>query len=197
MNYFPGSDSSHPQKKNQQEVTKNSPNDQPLLIWGNPQKLHYGFTVLRVLCWGNPGNRGWSFKAKFRMYIYIYIHIYIYVYRVLYLWFLSDLKQQLFQKKDMCCFFLPHTYTWSPMLIIFFFGGMSETVVFTRWWQLKNFHFHPDPWGFMIQFDEHIFPDGLVQPPPTPLKINILHTIIKVWFRSFSFLNWWFVGSSR
>ena len=26
-------------------------------------------------------------------------------------------------------------------------------------------YFHPDPWGFMIQFDEHIFQTGLVQPP--------------------------------
>ena len=26
-------------------------------------------------------------------------------------------------------------------------------------------YFHPEPWGFMIQFDEHIFSKGLVQPP--------------------------------
>ena len=26
-------------------------------------------------------------------------------------------------------------------------------------------NFHPDPWGFMIQFDEHTFSNGLVQPP--------------------------------
>ncbi len=30
-----------------------------------------------------------------------------------------------------------------------------------RWWQLKYFwNFYPDPWGFMIQFDEHIFEMG-------------------------------------
>ena len=28
----------------------------------------------------------------------------------------------------------------------------------SRWWQLKYFlNFHPDPWGFMIQFDLRIF----------------------------------------
>ena len=27
------------------------------------------------------------------------------------------------------------------------------------------FFFHPYPWGFMIQIDEHIFQNGLVQPP--------------------------------
>ena len=35
----------------------------------------------------------------------------------------------------------------------------------TRWWQLKDFVlFTPNP-GEMIQFDEHIFSTGLVQPP--------------------------------
>ncbi len=34
------------------------------------------------------------------------------------------------------------------------------------WVVVSNiFYFHPDPWGFMIQFDEHIFQMGLVQPP--------------------------------
>ena len=35
------------------------------------------------------------------------------------------------------------------------------------------FNFHPDPWGFMIQFDEHIFSDGLVQPPTRKSLKNI------------------------
>ena len=36
----------------------------------------------------------------------------------------------------------------------------------TRWWQLKYFwNFHPDFLGEMIQFDDHIFSNGLVQPP--------------------------------
>ena len=31
----------------------------------------------------------------------------------------------------------------------------------SSWWQLKYFfYFHPVPWGFMIQFDEHIFQMG-------------------------------------
>ena len=32
----------------------------------------------------------------------------------------------------------------------------------SRWWQLKySWNFHPDPWGFMIQFDgSHIFFNG-------------------------------------
>ena len=31
----------------------------------------------------------------------------------------------------------------------------------TGWWQLKDFwNVQPDPWGFMIQFDEHIFQMG-------------------------------------
>ena len=34
----------------------------------------------------------------------------------------------------------------------------------------KIFYVHPEPWGFMIQFDEHIFSNGLVQPP-TSVKI--------------------------
>ena len=35
----------------------------------------------------------------------------------------------------------------------------------TRWWQLRYFllNFHLETWGFMIQFDEHIFSDGLVK----------------------------------
>ena len=32
---------------------------------------------------------------------------------------------------------------------------------------------------------------------PTPLKINMDHNSLEVWFRSFSFPNGWFVGSSR
>ena len=40
------------------------------------------------------------------------------------------------------------------------------TFTITTWWQLKYFwNVHPDPCGFMIQFDEHYFSDGLVQPP--------------------------------
>ena len=29
----------------------------------------------------------------------------------------------------------------------------------------KYFFCHHDPWELMIQFDEHIFSNGLVQPP--------------------------------
>ena len=40
-------------------------------------------------------------------------------------------------------------------LVIFVSGCLpwiSKTM--SRWWQLKHFwNFHPDPWGFMIQFD--------------------------------------------
>ena len=28
----------------------------------------------------------------------------------------------------------------------------------------KIFYVHPEPWSFMIQFDEHMFSNGLVQP---------------------------------
>ena len=32
----------------------------------------------------------------------------------------------------------------------------------SRWWQLKHFViFTQDPWGFMIQFDVHIFSNGV------------------------------------
>ena len=35
-----------------------------------------------------------------------------------------------------------------------------------RWWQLKYFlEFSPRNLGKVIQFDDHIFYDGLVQPP--------------------------------
>ena len=44
------------------------------------------------------------------------------------------------------------------------FGGhhfSSYRHVSSRWWQLKYFwNFHPENWGFMIQFDEHIFQMG-------------------------------------
>ena len=37
---------------------------------------------------------------------------------------------------------------------------------YTGWWQLKHFlYVHPDPWKKWFQFDEHIFSNGLVQPP--------------------------------
>ena len=39
----------------------------------------------------------------------------------------------------------------------------------SRWWQLKHFLCSPLP-GEMIQFDEHIFSDGLVQPPTRYFK---------------------------
>ena len=29
----------------------------------------------------------------------------------------------------------------------------------------KKIIFNPEPWGFMMQFDEHIFQNRLVQPP--------------------------------
>ena len=33
-------------------------------------------------------------------------------------------------------------------------------------------NFHPDPWGVLIQFDEHIFQMG-GKKPPTRLFINL------------------------
>ena len=33
----------------------------------------------------------------------------------------------------------------------------NTSLKFSRWWQLKHFFVQPDPWGFMIQFDEDIF----------------------------------------
>ena len=48
-----------------------------------------------------------------------------------------------------------------PIVRIFFgvFPDVKSSKIapFTRWWQLKYFYFHPDPWGFMIQFDLRIF----------------------------------------
>ena len=35
----------------------------------------------------------------------------------------------------------------------------------SSWWQLKYFwNFHPDPWGFMMQFYGHIFQTGGEKP---------------------------------
>ena len=42
--------------------------------------------------------------------------------------------------------------------------GHFKTAGETRWWQLKYLLFLPLP-GEMIQFDNHIFSNGLVQPP--------------------------------
>ena len=45
--------------------------------------------------------------------------------------------------------------------------------------------FTPEPWGFMIQFDEHIFADGLVQAPTRNgvihmgLNINFLESEVR------------------
>ncbi len=54
---------------------------------------------------------------------------------------------------------------------------------YSRWWQLKYFlNFHPDPWGFMIQFDEYIFQmGGFNHQELTPrfLSANIRHWVGK------------------
>ena len=43
--------------------------------------------------------------------------------------------------------------------------GFQVIRLYTRWWQLIDFLFLPRNLGKMIQVDEHIFSDGLVQPP--------------------------------
>ena len=41
-------------------------------------------------------------------------------------------------------------------------------IYISRWWFLKYFwNFHPDPWGFMIQFDLRIFFKWVGEKPPT------------------------------
>ena len=37
---------------------------------------------------------------------------------------------------------------------------------FSRWWQLKYFYFHPEPWGRWTHFDEHIFQMGWFNHQP-------------------------------
>ena len=50
---------------------------------------------------------------------------------------------------------IPNIATFDHGTYVFF----NQTI--SRWWQLKDFwNFHPEPWGFMIQFDEHIFQMG-------------------------------------
>ena len=48
---------------------------------------------------------------------------------------------------------------------------MLHTFHIYRYWQLKS-HFYP--WKKIIQFDEHIFADGLVQPPTHQLRPRYL-----------------------
>ena len=43
-----------------------------------------------------------------------------------------------------------------PTLAMFSVGGVVSNIFL---------YVHPENWGFMIQFDEHIFQMGLVQPP--------------------------------
>ena len=56
-------------------------------------------------------------------------------------------------------------------------GHLARTKIFGRcccygWWQLKYFLF-PPLFGEMIQFDEHIFSDGLVQPPTLVFELSL------------------------
>ncbi len=54
-----------------------------------------------------------------------------------------------------CSMYGLFTYMWVVL------GVNVGKYTIPRWWQLKYFwNFHPDPWGFMIQFDEHIFQMG-------------------------------------
>ena len=48
--------------------------------------------------------------------------------------------------------------------------GNKFSFCFPRWCFQAFFYFHPEPWGFMIQFDELIFSKGLVQPPTSSLR---------------------------
>ena len=61
----------------------------------------------------------------------------------------------------------------------------STTSIAEEGARLKKDDFHGNRW-FSFIFGGH-----------TPLKINGWNIIMEVWFRSFSFQNGWFVGSSR
>ena len=53
------------------------------------------------------------------------------------------------------------------------------------WW-FQFFYFHPDPWGFMIQFDLRIFFKWVGKKPPTSLK-EILRCPGFIWI----IIRWW------
>ena len=62
-----------------------------------------------------------------------------------------------------------------------FFGSYIYIYKWIVCWELfvvvwDIFHFHPDPWGFMIQFDEHIFHMGWFNHriKPASLKLYFL-----------------------
>ena len=60
---------------------------------------------------------------------------------------MDDLGIPLFSETSICVF-------WRMILQLrsMFLNGLGSTI--SRRWQLKLiFYFHPDPWGFMIQFD--------------------------------------------
>ena len=68
----------------------------------------------------------------------------------------------------------------------FFFGWFSKADLWSKRWphlgggNSNIFSFHPDPWGDVIQFDEHIFLVGLVQPPTShDLERKEIHTTMK------------------
>ena len=69
---------------------------------------------------------------------------------------------------------------WNKMKGWWFFDQLFPK----RWWNITDFFvFHPDLLGEMIQFDEHIFADGLT-PPTRFFILELIHPISIHRFRS-------------
>ena len=58
--------------------------------------------------------------------------------------------------------------------------GVGSKCRFPQVINIYTYNFHPDPWG-MIQFHEHIFSNGLVQPPTSIRIMYIIYPGLRIY----------------